>query len=143
MRGTIEKSLDHMRFLARFMRGRDVSYAALLVLLELSVPVNHVGSDYLLHAVVAFCKEPLATMRKGIYPAVAAHYEYDVGNEEVEKAISSAIEKAWKNRNETVWKYYFPQETRNTVRRPTNAEFISRIGRVLQLWQECSKQTEN
>lgn len=36
MRDTVEESLDHIQFLARTMQGRDISYIALVMLLELA-----------------------------------------------------------------------------------------------------------
>lgn len=140
MRGTIEKELGHMQFLARSMQGCDISSVALVVLLELNIPTNHIGFDYLLNAVVLFYKDSQQTLNRGIYPAVAACYKYDMGNEELEQAMRNAIKNAWKNRDEAVWKYYFSQGNCDRIKKPTNSEFISRIGRVLQLWQGCCKE---
>ena len=42
-------------------------------------------------------------------------------------SIRCAIEDAWEKRNETVWQLYFPVQTGSTMRRPTNAAFISRL----------------
>jgi len=134
---TIEDSLVHIIFLVKYMQGCDISSVALLVLLELDIPTNHVGFDYLLHAIVAFCKDPLQTLSKGVYPEVASYYNYAVSQEEMEQAIRGAIKKGWKNGNEIAWKYYFSHNTTDSIKKPTNSEFISRIGRVLQLWQGC------
>lgn len=139
MKGSIENRLEHIRFLVREMHGCSISAVALAMLLELNIPTNHVGFDYLLHAVVTFCKDPLMTLSNGIYPAVAACYAYDIGNEEIEQAIRSAIQKAWKNRDEVAWKYYFSQGPYDSIKKPTNSEFISRIGRVLQLWKKFTE----
>ena len=141
MNGTIEESLVHIIFLAKYMQGCDVSYVALLMLLELNIPTNQIGFDYLLHAIVAFCKAPMQTLGKGIYPAVAACYDYDVSQEEIEQAIRCVIKKGWENKNEIVWKYYFSHKITDNIKKPTNSEFISRIGRVLQLWQGCCERT--
>lgn len=141
MNETIDESLVHIIFLAKNMQGCDVSYVALLVLLELNIPTNQVGFDFLIHAVVAFCKNPLQTMSKGIYPTVAANYDYKVSQEEIEQAIRVVIKKGWENRDSFAWKYYFSHNTSGKMKKPTNSEFISRIGRILQLWQGCCERT--
>ncbi len=141
MRETIDESLVHIISLAKHMQGCDISYVALLILLELNIPTNQVGFDFLIHAIVAFYKNPLQTMCKGIYPTVAACYDHDVSQEEIEQAIRSVIKKGWKNRDELVWKYYFSHNSSDNMKKPTNSEFISRIGRVLQLWQGCCERT--
>lgn len=133
-----EKALEHLNFLAGQMRRQSVDSIAMAVLLELNIPTNHAAFDYLLKAVVAHCGNPLLSVSE-IYPVVAAQYRHPVSNEAMEQAIRGAIKKAWKNRNEFVWKCYFSQATDGSMKRPTNSEFISRIGRVLQLLQKCGK----
>lgn len=141
MNETVDESLVHIIFLAKTMQGCDVSCVALLVLLELNIPTNHVGFDYLLNAIVSFCKNPRQTMNKGSYPTVAACCGNQASLEEIEQAIRCAIKKGFENNNSFAWKYYFSHNASGNMKKPTNSEFISRIGRVLQLWQGCCERT--
>lgn len=134
-----EEGLRHFRFLANQTKHRPVSAAALTMLLELNIPTNHAGFDYLLRSVEVCYQHSLWSMCQ-IYEAVAASYSYPVSNETVEQAVRSAIRKAWKNKNPFVWKYYFSQDLDGIIKKPTNSEFISRIARVLQLCQELQEE---
>ena len=49
------------------------------------------------------------------------------------------IHDAWENRDEAVWRCYFPSNQEGFVEKPSNGEFISRVARFLELWQGCCK----
>lgn len=128
----------HFRFLANQTKSGSVSAAALTMLLELNIPTNNTGFDFLLRSVTACHRHPQHSMSQ-IYEEVCASYDYPVSVWTVEQAIRSAIRKAWKNKNPFVWKYYFSQDSDGIIKKPTNSEFISRIARVLQLCQELQE----
>ena len=70
-------------------------------------------------------QNPDQRITKELYPAVAAICG---GNAlRVERAIRSAIESAWMNRDDRVWRMYFPPDATGQIPRPTNSEFISRL----------------
>ena len=139
---TIEETLKHALFLARHIHKGDLQCAATAVLLELRVPANRIGFDYLKNAIVLFYDDPAQMITKGLYPAVGELYEAKPGSVQVEQAIRAVIKDAWKNRNEKVWVYYFSSviDKNGNLKKPSNSEFIAGIGRFLELWQGCCEE---
>ena len=136
----IEKTLKHAMVLARHLNVCGLRYAAMAVLLELSVPTKGAGIDYLQNAILMAYSDPVQTFSNGIYQAVGQLYTPRAGEQQVEESIRRVIAEAWRNRDEQVWKFYFPEEADGHVARPSNAEFISRIVRFLELWEGCCKE---
>lgn len=139
----IEYGFSHIQFLTKCMRGRSSREVALVILLDLNIPTSLLGFDYLLHAIEVFSEDPTLLLSKGIYPAIADCYDYYVSYEEIEKNIRHAIKRGWSNRDEVVWRSYFSVPPAAILKRPTNYEFITRTGRVLQLWRGCSEEGDN
>ena len=135
---TFDKTLSHIQFLATVF-GRDrVRHVIVVLLLELDIPTNYDGFDYLVRGIMIYFKELSLMMVKGLYPAIAATYEKEVEAPQIESAIRSAIGVAWKRYDAAAWERYFPGMTE----KPSNAEFISRIARFLELWEGCCKENE-
>lgn len=135
MKCTIEGTLKHVLFYSKYLNNFDLQSVTVAVLIELGVATKRNGFDYLKKAVMLLYEEPVSQVTKDIYPAVGACYSPAVGKLQVEQAIRSAINEAWKNRDEDVWAYYFPQG-----KKPSNAEFISGIVRFLELLRGCRKE---
>lgn len=73
-----------------------------------------------------FAQDPTIPMNKVFYPAVAELRGR--GNwQQVEKAIRDAKRIAYRNRDDAIWRRYFP----DTSRCPRNREFIARIAEFL------------
>lgn len=142
MLGTIEGTLKHALFLARYLNKSGLQYAVIAVLLELGIPTQDMGFDCLKNAIILTYDKPIQVLAKGLYPTVGQHYTPEVGEYQVEQAIRSAITKAWADRDESVWSYYFPPEANGKAKKPTNAEFITRIARFLELWEGCCKEVD-
>ncbi|MBR4291381.1 MAG: response regulator [Oscillospiraceae bacterium] len=87
----------------------------------LGVPRNG-GFDDLRVGTPIFAQDPGMSMTKEFYPAVAELRGRD-NWQQVEKAIRSAKEAAYKNRNDVVWKEYFS----DTSECPKNRDFIARL----------------
>ena len=64
-----------------------------------------------------------------LYPAVAKRCDGSV--DQVERAMRTAIQRAWTRRDEQIWKMYFAPLPDGRVRKPSNSEFISRIAELL------------
>ena len=101
------------------------------VLRTLGVPTKLNGYSYMREAVLILAQDPEQTVTKELYPAVAARCGCASTN--VERSIRSAIESTWKKRDERVWRQYFPPAGDGVCRRPTNAEFLTRIADSLAL----------
>lgn len=79
-----------------------------------------------LHSALLFMlEEPDQSLTKELYPAVAAIHGGTA--QRVERAIRTAIQKAWENRDDSVWKLYFPAGKDGSVTCPTNGAFLSRM----------------
>ena len=95
------------------------------LLLTLGVATNLRGYSYLRDAILAEIREPGQQVTKTLYPDVGKPYGASVM--QVERAIRTAIEKAWSRRNDELWKQYFPSNGAGTVPKPSNAVFISAL----------------
>lgn len=94
-------------------------------LLSLGVPTKLRGYSCLREAVQIMAKNPTQSVTKELYPAVA---ERCSGNtRQVERSIRTAIQAAWENRDERIWRQYFQPDLDGRIPRPTNAAFISRL----------------
>ena len=71
---------------------------------------------------LSFTKELYVTLAK----------RYGSTKEAVERAIRCAIEKAWRNREEYVWRCFFAPGSRGFVEKPSNAEFLHRMALSLE-----------
>ena len=124
----VDKFLNHLDFLARHFPDYDETYIVKIFLLEVGVPVRGSGFHYIQDAVILGYKQP--QKHKELYPAIAKEHGIYVKPSQVEGSIHRAIDSAWKNRDEA-WESYFPK-----YRKPTNAEFISRMVSALVLWRD-------
>ncbi|MBQ8239072.1 MAG: sporulation initiation factor Spo0A C-terminal domain-containing protein [Oscillospiraceae bacterium] len=139
MTSTIERTLQHALFLSRHINGSDPQCAIVVVLLELGVATKRAGFDYLKTAILLRYKHPTQLLTKELYPDVGRSYDPEVSGFQVEQSIRSAIARAWKERDEKAWALYFPAGIDGTVKRPSNADFISMIARFIELWKSCCK----
>lgn len=81
------------------------------------------GYQYLLAAVEEFAADPRQSMTKELYPNVGKRFGASGGA--IEKGIRDAIEQAWKERDNAVWRELFPSDINGNVYRPTNKAFFS------------------
>lgn len=140
MISTIEVTLDHALFYAQHLNKCDSKCVATAVLMELGIPTNRIGFEYLKRAVVSYSKDPLQMYTKDIYPSVGTIYDTEESARQVEQAMRTAILEAWKHRDEEAWLCYFPVDEKGNIPRPSNGYFISRVGRFLQLWEGCCEE---
>ena len=77
-----------------------------------------------------YFENPSQPVTTSLYPKVALQCNGTAT--QVERALRSTIEAAWKKRNEQVWRMYFPVGKNGKLAKPTNTEFLSRIVECLQ-----------
>lgn len=95
------------------------------MLLSLNVPTKLKGYACLREGVLELVRDPAQQVTKELYPKVAKLYG---GNgPQVERLIRTAIDAAWKKRDERVWRLYFQPGPDGCLERPTNATFISAL----------------
>lgn len=133
-------TLDHAQFLARHFGRDQLRCAITAVLFELKVPMHLPAFDYLMNAIIISFEDPVSPVVKGLYSTVGEMYNPVIGSNAIEQAIRAAIKKAWEERDDRVWSYYFVPDRHGNYEKPTNTEFIRSVMRFLTLWQGCCKE---
>ncbi len=139
MRSTITGTLEHILLLARHLEKCNARGAVVVMLMELGVPTQCVGFEYLKTAILLFYANPTRALYKDIFRQIMHRYEQN-SEEQVDQAIREVIKKSWKHGSQEAWDWYFAYDGKRRTERPSNAEFISRIARVLELWQSNCKE---
>ena len=111
----------------------DPGNAVSSMLLALNMPSHLRGFRYCRSAVLLCAQDPGCQVTKVIYPHIAK--QFNSSNTAVEKAIRSAIHAAWKNRNDSIWRQYFPTASNGQIPKPTNTQFLFRLADTLELGQ--------
>jgi len=121
-----EVAASHLRaFLQQPVQAADDQARIAVHLCRLGIPPGG-GFEDLRVGTPLLAQDRNVRMGKEFYPAVAAlrgreHWQ------QVEKAIRDAKRRAYRHRDEAVWKLYFPDSTRC----PRNREFIARLAEFL------------
>ena len=99
------------------------------LLLAMGFTTNNKGYTYLREAIPIYAEDPQQAITKELYPAVA---KCCGGNgDQVERAVRTAIDRAWQRRDDQIWKLYFTPLPDGSMKKPSNAEFISRLAELL------------
>lgn len=133
----VYETVKHMHFLARHLERNDFRSATIAILLEVGIPADHSGFEHLIEAISMYYDDPTLSFMCEIYPSVGKLYPKKANGQQVERTIRYAIEIAWRSRELEAWCRYFPPDRDGIVKKPTNAEFISRIARYLEIWHNC------
>lgn len=136
---TIDDTLEYVDLLTRHVRKGDVPAAILALLAELGFQAHMDGFVYLRKAILIKCKNYDLRLAE-IYEEIIRISADKIGYTQVDQAIRSAIETAWKRRDREVWDYFFSERKTGKRKKPTNYEFIAELGCVMELW--CSKYKE-
>ncbi len=125
---------DHVRDLAsglvpEVLTPADLRTASANLLLRLGFSSKLDGFRYLQAALPIFCQDNSQTITKELYTAVGALYQKD--GRQVERSIRNAIDIAWRDCDQTLWREFFPTPPGSPVPRPTNGTFISRMASQL------------
>ena len=99
------------------------------VLLGLGFSAKLDGYGYLVEAIPLYAHDPSQAITKELYVAVGERRNKEATL--VERSIRSAIDKAWRERDEGVWRRYFRCALDGTVPRPSNGSFIARMAQLL------------
>lgn len=140
MERKINDTMMLVHFYSRHTKMFDPYCAAQMVLMELCVPPNCEGHDYLLHAIVERYHNSARTFHEGIYSIVGNYYATGLSVGQMETAMRYVINKAWNQREEDIWACFFPCCNGGRVKKPSNTEFISEIARFLWLWERCCQE---
>lgn len=135
MEDSVNETLEFVLFTTRRIKRKNVPKAILAMLMEMRLPEQFDGFEYLREAI--FLKYNNPKMRFGsIYAEIARQCDDGANAGQVDKAIHAVIEAGWNARNEEVWGYFFE----NVETCPSNGKFIARMARVMELWDDCKKE---
>ena len=96
----------------------------------LNMPTHLDGYQQLCLALPMFTENPQQLLTKELYPAVAKQWGSKDGRS-VEHSIRKAIQAAWHQRDNALWRKYFPCNNQGCIPCPTNKEFICRLAEIL------------
>lgn len=101
------------------------------VFLELGIPQNVKGYDYLMAAVLLTTNEPelIRATTKALYPRIADLFNTTTSR--VERAMRYAIELAWNNSEPKTLLNLFGYTVGSTKDKPTNSNFIATMANKL------------
>jgi len=108
------------------------------MLLQLGLSTKLKGYAYLREGILLYSQNATQMVTKELYPAIGA--KFCSSRDRVERAIRSAIQNAWKNRDNRVWHHYFACPEGLACHCPTNSEFIARLTDYLMLDSEKQEQ---
>lgn len=137
MKCAINDTVEYVKLLAQNLADCEPNYAVLVIMLDLGIPVNYDGFEYLKAAVVMQYEEITRDLVNDIYVALAVRY--GISADMVSSAIRSAIKTAWSRTEHKRWSRYLPAVPMEKGGAPTNAEVIAGLARIMELWQGCAK----
>lgn len=135
----IEETLVHVLFLARHMENCNLQSMAVVALLELGIPTKRVGFDLVKKSIIIAYERPGLTTKE-IFHEIGQKYEPRMTSMQIDQSIRDAISEAWKFHDDEMWRCYLPQIMAQGMRKPTNAEFITQLARLMELWVGCRKE---
>ena len=139
MKGAIDGTVEYVKSLARRMCGCDPNDVVLVMLMEMGIPVNHVGFEYLKTAVLLQYEDPMRSLSNDIYPALLKRYANSVGSsKQLDGALRGVVRTGWERTGMETWIKYFPTIRYQLSGPPTNSEVIAGLARIVELWKGCS-----
>lgn len=107
------------------------------ILAMLGFKMNTAGYRITEQALCCYLENPMQQITTRLYPEVAQLCGGSAS--QVEKAIRSSVEAAWKTGDKQIWRLYFAVGKNGKTIKPSNGEFLARICRCL---TENSRKTE-
>lgn len=135
MENTMNAALEHAQQLAKYLGHCSSTYIIQIALKELSVPSSRDGFHLAKNCVRLLLENPVRTLTHGVYVAAALVCGFPTDDKLVEQAIRTAVQAAWKDRDEAVWNCYFPVGKLGRCKCPSNKEFMMAIVDFVKLWE--------
>lgn len=104
----------------------DLQIMAIRHLQRLGFPSHLDGYLFLKTGLPLFVKRPHQRLFNELYAAILEITGFD-NEKQVDRSICSAIQAAWKDRDDIVWQEYFKPNKTGTVPRPCNRLFFNRL----------------
>ena len=133
MESTIDKTIDHIKLLARHLEKTNLRGTVIVFLMELKAPTKSLGFELLIQSILLQHKDPTRALTNDIYLEVMLHNK-QCSEEQVQQAIRDTIKAAWEQGSQKAWDWYFSYDGESISRKPSNSDFISRLAYILDLW---------
>ena len=108
----------------------DIHSRTLYHLHQLNFPTHLDGYEQLCIGLPLFAQNPQQFLTKELYPAIAKHFP-GKDSRAVEHSIRKAIQAAWKQRDNAIWRKYFTPGARGIIPCPSSKEFLCRLAEIL------------
>lgn len=136
-------TLRHARFMAQRLKKFNPETAVILILIELGIPSNRDGYDYLRRCILYKYRQPAQFYINKMYIEIGKSYHPKISISSMERSIRILIKNIWAQRDEELWSYYFPVDDYGYVKKPSNTVFVSEIARFMTLVEQCCKEVAN
>ena len=141
MGAVLNPTMAEARVLARSLDRSDPQAAANAVLMQLGVPANNVGHEYLIRVIAAVLANPFLNMTEA-WQSVSKELPARVSYKAWNQAMTDVIKRGWEHRDPERWSRFLGAEWIWEEKRPSNSEFIFEVARFLRLWQGCYRKEE-
>ena len=128
-------ALRHAQALAGYLHNCSSTYIVHIALKELGIPSGSEGFLFAKQAILILCKNHAQTLTNGVYDSVGKLSNPPFDENAVECAIRRAIKRAWENRDEKIWRCYFPAENDGRISCPSTRTFLFAVIDFVTLWK--------
>lgn len=140
MDNTMNRAMEHVSFLARYLSKRDIQVVISVILMDLGFLPKGAGYQYLKTAILLFYEDPNQPFIYGLYFDVARKYGRYGSWMQVERAMRRVIKATWEKRDAATWSLYFPSCVPTGKHGYTTSTFVSGIAEILRVWEGCCEQ---
>jgi len=138
----MDASIQHAKHLARELHHCSKRCVVQVALKELGMPSSHEGFPLAKITVLILCENRFCKLDNGAYSSAGALAEPSMDSDQVCRAISRSIQKAWAQRNHKIWRCYFPEGTPGCDQCPSNRDFLFGIVDFVELWQDLCEEVD-
>ena len=126
MNSASDPILERATFLAK--RPCSVRSIMFLILFDLGAPMGNAGSEHLIHVVEeAVGAGHIRIITSELFEIVRQKYDPNANYDSIDDAIHTLFQTVWKNREEDIWRRYFPRRIVNGKKPPGNVDAISSL----------------
>lgn len=143
MDNAMDAAFHHARCLAAYLNQCSSTYIVHIALKELGVPSGRDGFHLAKNSIRLLQENPSKTLTNGVYLAAALLSGYPAEDRQVEQAIRNAIKAAWADRDEEIWRCYFPVGKAGRSKCPSNKEFMMAVIDFVELWKAFCEEGEH
>jgi len=130
----------HAKCLAKDMSRCNRRYIVHIALKELGIPSGHDGFFLSKSVILMLCENRLCKLTNGAYLAAGMLADPPMGNDQVYQTVARGVRHAWENRDEKIWRCYFPKGTAGSASCPSNRDFLFAVADFVEPWEGCCEE---